>query len=140
MSPSFFTPEEKKAIKEKTGLYLPESSDIATSVQFDRRPEAKIEIGEKTTITHETIILCHDASPTKIGLGAEFGNVKIGNNVFIGTRTIILGGTTIGDNSIIGAGSVVKGKIPPNEIWVGNPARFLKTIKQFKNERRNNRI
>jgi maltose O-acetyltransferase len=54
--------------------------------------------------------------------------VKIGNNVWIGMNACILPGVTIGDNSIIGAGSVVIRSIPSNEIWVGNPARRVKNI------------
>lgn len=54
--------------------------------------------------------------------------IKIGDNVFIGAHTIILKGVTIGDNSIIGAGSVVTKSIPNNEIWAGNPAKFIKQI------------
>lgn len=49
--------------------------------------------------------------------------VVIGDNVFIGANTIILKGTEIGNNAVIGAGSVVKGKIPENCIAFGNPAR-----------------
>ncbi len=54
--------------------------------------------------------------------------IRIGNNVFIGGHTTILKGTVIGDNSIIGAGSVVVGQIPSGEIWAGNPIKFIKKI------------
>ena len=54
--------------------------------------------------------------------------VTICDNVFIGAKTIILKGVTIGENSIIGAGSVVTKSIPPNEIWAGNPAKFVRKI------------
>lgn len=57
--------------------------------------------------------------------------ISIGNDVFIGGHSIILKGVSIGDRAIIGAGSVVTKAIPPDEIWAGNPARFIKkTIKQ----------
>lgn len=52
--------------------------------------------------------------------------ILIEDNVFIGGFSIILKGTKIGKNSIIGAGSVASGTIPPNEIWAGNPAKFIK--------------
>jgi acetyltransferase-like isoleucine patch superfamily enzyme len=55
------------------------------------------------------------------------GAVTIGNNVFIGANCTILKGVTIGDNSIVGACSVVTKSIPPNEIWAGNPAKFIKS-------------
>ncbi|MDD4082444.1 MAG: acyltransferase [Sphaerochaetaceae bacterium] len=54
--------------------------------------------------------------------------VNIGKNVFIGARSIILKGVQIGDNSIIGAGSVVTKSIPSNEVWAGNPARFIRKV------------
>jgi acetyltransferase-like isoleucine patch superfamily enzyme len=52
--------------------------------------------------------------------------VTIGNNVFIGMHSIILKGVTIGDGAVVGAGSVVTKSIPANEIWAGNPAKFIK--------------
>lgn len=63
--------------------------------------------------------------------GCYYGNSKeihIENNVFIGAHTIILKGVTIGENSIIGAGSVVTKSIPSNEIWAGNPAKYIKDL------------
>ena len=54
--------------------------------------------------------------------------VVIKDNVFIGARCIILKGVTIGENSIVGAGSVVTKSIPANEIWAGNPAKFIRKI------------
>lgn len=54
--------------------------------------------------------------------------IEIGNNVFIGGFSIILKGVKIGDNSIVGAGSVVCKDIPENQIWGGNPAKFIKQL------------
>lgn len=61
--------------------------------------------------------------------GVEFGKpVRIGNNVWIGGSTVICPGVTIGDNSVIGAGSVVTRDIPANVVAVGNPCRVLRPI------------
>jgi acetyltransferase-like isoleucine patch superfamily enzyme len=55
-------------------------------------------------------------------------DVVIGDNVFIGAHCTILKGVTIGNNSIIGAGAVVSRSIPPNEVWAGNPVKFIRKV------------
>ncbi len=54
--------------------------------------------------------------------------IVILDNVFVGANSIILKGISIGENTIIGAGSVVSKNIPSNEIWAGNPIRFIRKI------------
>lgn len=56
--------------------------------------------------------------------------IKIGRNAFIGANSIILKGVVIGKNAIVGAGSVVSKDIPDDEIWAGNPARFIKKVEK----------
>lgn len=60
--------------------------------------------------------------------------VIIKKNAFIGAHTIILKGVTIGENAIIGAGSVITKDVPDNQIWAGNPAKFIKPVQQIKYE------
>lgn len=60
--------------------------------------------------------------------------IRIGNNVYIGTGSVILPGVTIGNNVIIGAGSVVTKDIPSNTVYAGVPAKFIKTIEEYKNK------
>ena len=76
----------------------------------------------------------HDILPDSGGV------VKIGNNCFIGYQSLILKGTTIGDNVIIGARSVVKGDIPSNTVWAGVPARQLCTIEEFYKKKEQRRL
>lgn len=54
--------------------------------------------------------------------------VVIENNVFIGAHSTILKGVVIGENSIVGACSVVTKSIPSNQIWAGNPAKFIRFV------------
>lgn len=81
----------------------------------------RIFIGENTSITGGVGILCHDACRNITA------DVKIGNNCFIGTFALILPGVTIGDEVIVGAGSVVTKDVPSNCIVAGNPAKIIKT-------------
>lgn len=98
---------------------------------------SNIQIGDYSIVGAGTKIYDHDFHP----LNPQYRNpddesriqtrpIKIGNHVFVGANCIILKGTTIGDNSVIGAGSVVSGYIPPNEIWAGNPAKYIKKVEE----------
>ncbi len=70
----------------------------------------------------------HPRDPLLRRTGAEFGRpVQIGQDVWIGGGAIILPGVTIGDNAVIGAGSVVTRDIPPHSTARGNPARIAAT-------------
>lgn len=61
--------------------------------------------------------------------GLEYARpITIGNNVWIGAQVSVLPGVTIGDNSVIGAGSVVTKDIPANSLAVGNPCRVIREI------------
>ena len=83
----------------------------------------RIIIGNGCTITHGCIILSHDRSKKRINLKDKVeGFVRLGNGVFIGVNSVILRNVTIGDYSIVGAGSVVTKDVPPNVVVVGNPA------------------
>lgn len=55
--------------------------------------------------------------------------ITIGENCFIGAGSLILKGVSIGDNAVVGAGSVVTKDIPQNQIWAGNPAKYIREIK-----------
>lgn len=55
-----------------------------------------------------------------------YGEVKIGERVFIGMNTLIVNAITIGDLAVVGAGSVVLKNIPAGEIWAGDPAKFIR--------------
>lgn len=60
-----------------------------------------------------------------------FGKIVVGNNVFIGFNAIVLPGVTIGDNCVIGAGSVVTRSIPANSVVAGVPAKVVKTFDEY---------
>lgn len=90
-----------------------------------------IELGDNVHITGECQFLTHDGSTLifrkEIPTLEITKPIKIGNDVFIGFRTLILPGVTIGNRCVIGAGSVVNRDIPDNSLAVGNPCRVIKT-------------
>lgn len=61
---------------------------------------------------------------------ATKASVHIKRGAFIGAGTVVLKGVTIGEGAVIGADSVVAKSIPDNEIWAGNPARFIRIVAQ----------
>ena len=111
---------------------------IAPNVIFDANDYSLISIGKATTISTEVVFLTHDYSISK-GLklidaelnGRFLKSIHVGDNCFIGMRTILLPGTTIGNNVIIGAGSIVKGTFPDNVVVAGNPARIICTTDEW---------
>lgn len=61
--------------------------------------------------------------------GLEYAKrITVGNNVWMGGNVVVLPGITIGDNSVIGAGSVVTKDIPSNSVAVGNPTKVIKVL------------
>lgn len=98
---------------------------IGERVTFDTMYPEKIHIGNRTHITTGCVILTHYLNTNGGGMWRS-GDVYIGQKSFLGTNTIICKDVKIGKNCIIAAGSVVTKDIPDNEIWGGNPAKFLK--------------
>lgn len=88
-----------------------------------------ITIGEGSQIGHKVTLatLNHGIDPHDRGTLYP-APIVIGKNVWIGAAATVIPGVTIGDNSIIGAGSVVTKDVPPNSIAVGNPCRVIKSI------------
>lgn len=108
----------------------------ARNTTIDETSLPHIFIGANTQITAGVIILAHDYSYSVLGnafgeLPRQQRDTVIGENVFIGMNSIILMGANIGDNVIIGAGSVVSGRIPPNSVCAGNPARAICSLEDF---------
>jgi UDP-2-acetamido-3-amino-2,3-dideoxy-glucuronate N-acetyltransferase len=94
----------------KCGVYLWDGIVIEDNVQ----------IGPNVTFTNDK----YPRAKQKF----ELQRTTIKKNASIGAGSIILGGITIGENALIGAGSVVTKNVPANELWLGNPARFIRKI------------
>ncbi len=137
-----FSPNVVIEIGKKARLLLGKSVRVHSGSKIKIRKGAKCNIEDNVKINYNCIIVCHD--DITIGSGTEFGPsvyiydhdhkfnkengvisnqfntepIEIGKNVWIGANTIILKGTKIGDNCVIGAGSVIKGEYPSGSVII----------------------
>ncbi|MED0936424.1 acyltransferase [Bacillus mobilis] len=117
-------------------------------------PHAKLSIGSNSFISSNSLIICKESidvgdncaiswdvqiMDTDFHSFVENGKnkietkpIKIGNNVWIGSRVTILKGIKIGDGAVIGAGSVVTKDVPSKAVVAGNPARIVKENIEWK--------
>lgn len=114
---------------------------IHPSVSIDIGYANRIHIGDNCVISINSIILAHDFSlecgMNAIGLGDSsnekkiVNDVYIGDNVFVGAGCIILPGTHIGNDCIVGAGTVCSGIIPDNSVIVGDKWSVISTTTEW---------
>lgn len=119
------------------GLHIGRDVNIMDGVFIDPTHCYLISLGDNCTLATNTRLIAHDASAKKHIGYTKIGKIRIENNCFLGDSAIILPGVTIGENSIIGAGSIVTKDIPAGSIAVGNPCRKIDTIENFTQKRTN---
>jgi maltose O-acetyltransferase len=91
-----------------------------------------VRIGDRCNIGMQVILIdnaFHELDPDRRDEQPESAPVILERNVWLASRVIVLPGVTIGENSVIGTGSVVTKNIPPNVLAAGVPARVLKPIR-----------
>ena len=107
---------------------------------LDERYARLLAIEDNASIGKGTTIYLSDSTLNTAHTGpnpppALFGPVRIGKGAAVGRNVIILSGVTIGENSIVGAGSLVTRDIPPNSVAAGSPARVICSVKQLEENR-----
>lgn len=107
-------------LKRLYGMDIARSARISFGAKLDKTYPKGIHIYDESYVASGAMIFSHDYSR----------NIKIdtyvGRRCFIGANAIIMPGVTIGDEVVIGAGSVVTRDVPSNTIIAGNPARIIK--------------
>lgn len=134
------TPEQLQTYKKK-GMKVGKGCDfVSPGPNFGSEPYL-IEIGNNTTVSFDVAFVTHDAGTRVLRNLATndkekqtviYGKIVVGNNCFIGCRSTILPGVKIGDNVIIGAGSVVNRDIPSNSVAAGVPCKVICSLEEYK--------
>lgn len=91
-----------------------------------------IELGDEVVLAAGVRLVNHDSSYANVvgDLPVKYGKVIIGKKTYVGVNSVILPGVEIGENCLIGAGSIVNKSIPPNSVAVGNPVRIISSIEE----------
>jgi len=132
----------------KRGARIGFTCDLVTDViNFGTEPYL-IRMGNEVTVTSGVKFITHDGStrlfrkrfPSMNKYGNLFAPIIIGNNCFIGINAILLPGTVLGDDTIVGAGAIVKGEFPSNSVIASVPARRLFSVDEYIDKIQNNMI
>lgn len=128
-----------KPVDETVTLFPPFTADFGKNITLGKRvflnsgcrfqDQGGITIGDDCLIGHNAVIatLQHDIDPHRRS-DLIPSSVVIGRNVWLGANVTVLPGVTIGDDAVIGAGSIVTKNIPADTIAVGSPARVVRSI------------
>lgn len=114
---------------------------IPRTITIDYTRPYLIEIGNNVRMNNGFTLLTHDfATSVLTNKYGDFlpssGKVKIGNNVYFAQKCTVMKGVTIGDNCIIGYGSLVTKNIPSNSVVAGSPARVICTLEEYYEKRK----
>ena len=132
-------PEVQNAINK--GMKIGKNCDfVSPGPNFGSEPYL-IEIGNNTTVSFDVAFVTHDAGTRVLrNLAANekekqtviYDKIVVGKNCFIGCRSTIVPGVKIGDNVIIGAGSIVNRDIPSNSVAAGVPCKVICSLEEYK--------
>ncbi len=113
------------------GCNIHVGSDFFANFNLTILDEAEVRIGSHVFVGPNVSMYtaCHPLSPSERNTGVEWARpIRIGDNVWIGGSATILPGVSIGDNAVVGAGSVVTRDVEPGIVVAGNPARMIRTV------------
>ncbi|GEN89294.1 DapH/DapD/GlmU-related protein [Oceanobacillus sp. FSL W8-0428] len=126
-------------LDEGFSLFVPFTSDFGKNLTIGKnvfinsgcrfQDQGKIIIGDESLIGHNVVFatINHDYNPLNRGT-MYLKTIELKERTWIGSHSTILPGVTVGENSVVAAGSVVTKDVPPDTIVGGNPAKFLANL------------
>lgn len=128
-----------RPVDDSVTLFPPFTADFGKNIRLGARvfvnsgcrfqDQGGITIGDDCLVGHNVVIatLQHDMAPSRRG-DLIPSPVVVGRNVWLGANVTVLPGVTIGDDSVIGAGSIVTRDVPARSVAVGSPARVVRSV------------
>lgn len=113
------------------GIHISFGSNVYVNINCTMLDGGLIKIGDDCLIGPNVQLLTinHPLSPTeRLSKTSLAQDISIGNNVWIGAGSIVLPGSKIGSGAVVGAGSIVSGQLDDNSLYLGSPAKFVKTL------------
>lgn len=118
------------------GLKVGKNVRFVEVPQFGTEPFL-IEIGDGAIFSNNVRFVNHDGGQNALHFFEKykdvrtFGRIKIGKECLLGVDTLIMPGVEMGDNCVLGAGSILTVSTPPGTVWAGVPARYICTIEEY---------
>jgi acetyltransferase-like isoleucine patch superfamily enzyme len=124
------SPSIRVALHRLRGVKMGKGVFIGNNVLIDRMFPHLVSLGDYAEIGDNTVIVCHGrgSKPLRKAYPVEVKPVVVGRGVWGGVNCIILAGVTVGEYSVLGAGSVIRKDVPPYSVVIGNPATVIKHI------------
>ena len=130
--------ETKKKFLIKKGAKIGDGTRLFCSTSDFGSEPYLVKIGKDCSIAKDTCFITHDGGIKVLNSLHKFEKrmdkiapIKVGDNVYMGMRSMIMPGVTIGSNVIIGACSVVTHDIPSNSVAVGVPAKVICSLEEY---------
>jgi acetyltransferase-like isoleucine patch superfamily enzyme len=120
----------------RQGLQIADDCRLMGFPDFGSEPYL-ISIGKHVTISVDVLFVTHDGGTfvfrdqPRYEEVVKFGRITIHDNCFIGARTILMPGITVGPNAVVAAGAVVTKSVAPNTVVGGVPAKPICTVEQY---------
>lgn len=129
-------PDEITSLQEQ-GLRIGDNFRCHSPHAFDALFPWLISVGDNVCFSANVKLIAHDTSTEYVNRHTKIGIIDIGSNVYIGYGATILCNVRIGDNCIIGAGSVVTRDVPSGTVYAGNPAKFICSVEDYQKKHAN---